>query len=89
MIGSMGAVLLPEGGGLPAAGFSPLDDDPLQMVLRERHRIEVPVGPWPMAWKPLPEGVSRRRLLRISAQRYNRREQYERLAEALRDVLAA
>ena len=40
--------------------------------------IEVPVMPWP---RPP------RRLLRISAQLYNRREQYDRLAEALGEEL--
>jgi isopenicillin-N epimerase len=89
MIGSMAAVLLPAGGGLPAPGFSPLDDDPLQMALREQYRIEVPIGPWPLAWKPLPDGEERRRLLRISAQRYNHPQQYDRLAAALAELLAA
>ena len=44
--------------------------------LLDRHAIEVPVVPWPAAPK---------RLLRISAQQYNRIEQYDELA----DVLAA
>ena len=49
--------------------------DPLQVALFERHRIEVPVPPWP---------APPRRLIRISAQVYNRREDYEALARALR-----
>ncbi len=48
--------------------------DPLMVKLRHRHGIEVPMFAWPAP----PD-----RLLRISAQRYNRIEDYEYLAEAL------
>jgi isopenicillin-N epimerase len=53
---------------------SPLYSDPLQDWLLEKHRIEVPVIPWP---RPP------RRLLRISAQLYNTPEQYEFLARVI------
>ena len=71
MIGSLAAVPLPDGKPAPP---SPLYGDPLQDVLLERHAIEVPVVPWPAPPK---------RLIRISAQLYNTREQYEYLAGAL------
>lgn len=72
MIGSLAAVELPDGDG--NAPVSPLDMDPLQDALRNQHAIEVPVIAWPAPPK---------RLLRISAQLYNDRAQYERLAAAL------
>jgi isopenicillin-N epimerase len=75
MLGSMAAVPLPDGGPAPLA--QPLFLDPLQDELY-RHRIEVPIIPWP-AWP--------RRLVRVSAQAYNAREQYEALALALRELL--
>jgi isopenicillin-N epimerase len=52
--------------------------DPLQDQLLARHGIEVPVIPWPGFPK---------RLLRISAQLYNSRQQWELLAGALREEL--
>ena len=57
---------------------SPLYLDPLQEELLDKFRIEVPVIPWP---RPP------RRVLRISAQVYNSRGQYEALARALKEVL--
>lgn len=75
MLGSMASVPLPPGDGSDAGpGFG----DRLQRRLLEEHRIEVPVFPWPS-----PPA----RLLRISAQLYNERVQYERLALALRSGL--
>jgi isopenicillin-N epimerase len=70
----------------------PLTDDPtgdctsapyqtsLQTALVERHRVQVPIVVWPAA---------PRRLVRISAQVYNRVEEYDRLAAALVAELAA
>jgi len=52
---------------------------PLHDRLFERFGIEVPVYPWPA--KP-------RRLLRVSAHAYNDIEQYERLAEAVCELLS-
>jgi isopenicillin-N epimerase len=46
----------------------------LQDVLREKHRIEVPLISWP---------APPQRVLRISAQVYNSLPQYELLAQAL------
>jgi isopenicillin-N epimerase len=50
--------------------------DPLQDDLLARHAIEVPVISWPAFPK---------RLLRVSAQLYNDRAQYQLLAAALRE----
>ncbi len=69
------ALPLPDGDGAPRSALS---FDPLQVALFERHHIEVPVPPGP---KPP------RRLIRISAQRYNQRSDYEALALALRTLL--
>ena len=77
MIGSLASIPLPDGPDLHRPS-SPLYTDPLQELLRLRHRIEVPVIPWP---------APPRRLLRISAQLYNSLDQYERLAEALQEEL--
>jgi len=76
MIGSLVSLPLPGGSYEPPR--SPLYLDPLQDRLLARHRIEVPVIPWP---------APPRRLLRISAQIYNEVPQYERLAAALRAEL--
>lgn len=74
MIGSMAAITLPPGSGPDG---DPGGGDRLSRELRERHGIEVPVPLWPQ---------SPQRVLRISAQVYNRIEDYERLAAALRDL---
>jgi isopenicillin-N epimerase len=77
MIGSMAALPLPRGG--PEQPVSALYTEELQLALLERWRIEVPIIPWPAP----PD-----RLVRISAQAYNRPEQYRRLAGALAELLA-
>jgi isopenicillin-N epimerase len=77
MVGSLASVVLPDG---PTADIGWRRPDPLQRRLFEDWRIEVPVMSWPAA---------PRRLIRISAQLYNRRADYERLAEALGKELAA
>lgn len=69
MIGSLASVPLPEAPGRAETIF-----DPLMAVLRAKWSIEAMVYSWPG-----PPG----RLLRISAHRYNRLEEYERLAEAV------
>ncbi len=84
MLGSMAAVLLP-GDPSPSTALSPLDDDPLQVVLRQQFGIEAPVLPWPQAWAA-GEQVPRR-LLRISAHLYNSMAQYDALAAALSGLL--
>jgi len=70
MVGSIASVRLPDG----TAEVGWRRPDPLQQRLFEDWRIEVPVMSWPAA---------PRRLVRISAQLYNRPEHYERLAQAL------
>jgi isopenicillin-N epimerase len=75
MLGAMAAMPLPDGTTDTAPA---LYGDPLQDRLLFEHAIEVPVVPWPRPPK---------RLLRISAQIYNERAEYERLAEALRKEL--
>jgi isopenicillin-N epimerase len=76
MIGSMATITLPDAefDALPP----PLLLDPLQERLRFEHGIEVPILHWP---------ATPRRWVRISAQLYNAREQYERLAGALKELL--
>jgi isopenicillin-N epimerase len=76
MIGSLAAMPLPPGS--PDPPTSALYTDPLQQQLLEGWGIEVPVIPWPGP----PD-----RLIRISAQLYNRPDQYERLGEALEVLL--
>jgi isopenicillin-N epimerase len=76
MIGALAAVPIPWGrGGQP---LSALYMDPLQVALYDRHRIEVPIVPWPAA----PE-----RVLRVSAHLHNTIDDYARLAEALIEEL--
>jgi len=75
MIGSLASMPLPPGS--PEPPTSALYGDPLQTRLLEGWGIEVPVIPWPAP----PD-----RLIRISAQLYNRIEHYEMLARALREI---
>lgn len=67
MIGSMAALPLPDG-----------PDAELQIALAVRHRIEIPIFPWPSP---------PHRLIRISAQHYNQPTDYEHLARALDSLL--
>ncbi len=71
MIGAMAAVALPDGSQSSVSWH--LATDPLQDALFEQG-VEVPVIPW-----PAPPG----RLIRVSAQLYNRFEDYQILASAL------
>lgn len=77
MLGSLASIIIPPGADAPPT--TPLYCDPLQDALLLRHGIEVPIPPWP---------APPRRLLRISAQLYNEREDYLALARALRRELA-
>jgi isopenicillin-N epimerase len=77
MVGSMVALPLPDG--KPAAQSSVFYIDPLQDRLLFEHQIEVPITPWPK----LPH-----RVIRLSAQLYNGRSQYETLARVLPILLA-
>lgn len=74
MIGSIASVPLPD-----ATCDSGLPIDILQIDLLDRHRIQSMVPYWPAA---------PRRLVRISAQRYNHIEQFDALARALTAELA-
>ncbi|HYE01759.1 MAG TPA: aminotransferase class V-fold PLP-dependent enzyme [Phycisphaerales bacterium] len=74
MLGSMAAVEVP--GRTPAEDAQPTRyHDPLHDRLLERHRVQVPIIPFP---------APPARHVRISAQLYNSLEQYEYLAEAIR-----
>jgi isopenicillin-N epimerase len=76
-IGSLAAVPLPDAtpDSLPQL---PFNESPLQDALRLKHRIEVPVISWP---------APPQRWLRVAAQLYNARPQYELLARALVQAL--
>jgi isopenicillin-N epimerase len=75
MLGSLASVRLADApSGRTAAG--PMD--PRHDALFARHRIEVPVFPWP---------APPARMLRLSAQAYNVDEDYRRLADALTALL--
>jgi len=76
MVGSLASVVLPDG---PTADVFWRNPDPLQPRLFDAWGIEVPIMSFPSA---------PRRLARVSAQLYNDRAQYVRLAEALRKELA-
>ena len=76
MIGSLASLPLPDGDGGSVNDLFPFDG--LQDRLLEDYRIEVPIIAWPAA---------PRRLVRISAQLYNSRQQYVALGSALGDVL--
>ncbi len=75
MIGSLASIVLPDG----TSDVGWRRPDPLQARLFDQWHIEVPVMSWPAA---------PRRLVRISAQLYNRHEHYEQLAQALAKELA-
>ena len=77
MLGSLASVILPAGATTDVVWSRP---DPLQGRLFDHWHIEVPVMSWP---------APPRRLIRISAQLYNAREQFAQLAEALGKELAA
>lgn len=78
MIGAMAAFPL------PAAYAEDID-----VRLFREFRIEVPVTSWPVPAALGPDERPRANLIRISAQAYNDRSQYERLAEALRTLVPA
>ncbi|MDQ3493080.1 MAG: aminotransferase class V-fold PLP-dependent enzyme [Chloroflexota bacterium] len=94
MLGAMASLPLPPavdgapGDATCAGGIDDetMPDDPLHAELLERHRIQVPVFPWPPT-----RGAARppMRLVRISAQRYNSLDEYRRLATVIRATLPA
>jgi isopenicillin-N epimerase len=88
MLGSMVALPLPAAGPLAMAGTgsSPLDTDPLQQVLLDRFRIEVPIGVWPVPAAESPDPP--RRLIRVSSALHNGADDAQRLADALQTIAA-
>jgi len=76
MIGSMATV--PMASRSPRSRGSAFDVESLQQELLGRFKIEVPVDSWT---------IPSMRLLRLSAQLYNRAEEYDLLAEALKALL--
>ena len=75
MLGSLATVQLPEAKDSP---ISVLESDPLQLALRDRYQIEIPIFAWPSA---------PRRWIRVSPALHNSEAQYRYLAEALRELL--
>jgi hypothetical protein len=86
MLGSMVALPLPTSGPLAGAGggSSPLDTDPLQQRLLDEHRIEVPIGVWPVPAAESPDPP--RRVIRFSSALHNGPDDVERLAGALAGI---
>jgi len=79
MIGSLATLRLPNSNSLPAGTeVAAFDVDPLQELLLNRYRIEVPVTACP---------AHPQRMIRISAAIYNDLSDYERLAGALKELL--
>lgn len=93
LLGSMAAIRLPDELDPPPPTVDPAapagatyGQDELRNELLGRYRIEVPVYLWP----PVPQtDRPTMRLLRVSAQVYNRLADYERLAQALHDLVGA
>jgi isopenicillin-N epimerase len=81
MLAAMAAIPLPGIASRQAA-------ERLAADLYDEERIEVAVNTWPVPGAREPEEPARHALLRVSAQVYNRIEDYERLADALRRRLA-
>jgi len=82
MLGSMAAMVLPDeiaGGLTPNQSHLSTGEHPLHDMLFLRRNIEVPVFFWPDPSQTI---------LRISAQAYNYAEQYDRLADALEEIVA-
>jgi isopenicillin-N epimerase len=88
MLGSMVALRMPDGGPLGGAASvdqsSPLEADPLQTLLYERFRIEVPIYGWPVPAAESPDPP--RRLIRVSTGLHNDRDDIERLVAGLRSL---
>jgi len=76
MIGSLASIVLPDG---PTRDISWRRPDQIQRRLFDGWGIEVPVMSWPAA---------PRRLIRVSAQLYNRLDHYVTLADALTKEIA-
>jgi len=77
MIGSLAA--LPIADAKKAHPFNLAFNDPIQEELFREHGFEVPIFSWP---------ASPKRVLRVSAQLYNTRDEYVHLASVLREKLS-
>jgi len=75
MVSSMAAVEMPDNGEVGAMSF---EGDPFHNLLLDKFGIQVPVFPWRHHGK---------RYIRISAQLYNHIDEYEFLANALKESL--
>jgi isopenicillin-N epimerase len=81
MLGAMASVELPAAFGPPPD--SPVVEDPLQAMLRERAGIEVPLMSWP---RDGTRRTARKRLVRVSAHLHNHLPDYAALVDALRGL---
>ncbi|MFG0293117.1 MAG: aminotransferase class V-fold PLP-dependent enzyme [Phycisphaerales bacterium JB050] len=90
MIGSIATLDLPARAQPPAPG-STRYHDPLQNELIDNYGVQVPIVPWPDRGVLVSGGLDAPstfgRAIRISAQLYNDRSQYEHLARALVQVV--
>jgi len=84
MLGSMATVPLQPLGSPPLR----LSGAEISELLYERYRIEIPLGEWPNPTAREVADDSPRCYARISAQRYNDLSQYEKLADALTDIIS-
>jgi isopenicillin-N epimerase len=88
LLGSMAALTMPENGPLGGEALpgqsSPLDADPLQLLLYDRFHVEVPIVGWPVPAAHSPEPPIR--TVRISMAPYNDLDDVERLVDALRTI---
>ncbi len=82
MLGSTAIVRLP---------IEPMPDaeiDALKALIVREHRIEVPIFGWPVpAAREAPDAVPDAVVVRISAQRYNELDDYERLGHVLAEIV--
>ena len=77
MLGSIVSIPLPPAP--PEVQVGPFDSDPLQRDLYKKHKIEIPIFPFPK---------SPQRMLRLSAHVYNDISDYEHLSVAIAELLA-
>lgn len=77
MVSSMSSVEFPWD---EDVGPAPIDGDPIHNTLFDKYRIQVPVISWPN---------HNRKYLRISAQIYNSKEDYEYLSDSLISILGS
>jgi isopenicillin-N epimerase len=83
MIGAMASVPFPPSEEPFGVQGVDLYNDPVHAALLRDHGMQVVINPWPTR----PAGGPWRRLIRVSAALYNDRSQFERLAEALPEVV--